>query len=331
MDAFFPKTRRPISNLSTPIKRPPPSVTPPKANKILATPTTPKDARIARPTVPPPVKSKRYHRRIDSEDDDQPSIITDPKDVTKIGARSLDLFQSPRSIRTPTTPQKRRPISVRELFKTAHLHDKEGKDKSSTDLRSSPNELAKPLRTSVIYPLQSPQKDRNDDKLYNEEPSPSAIIPDSNDIISRGSELIVPISPRKITSGPLKGLSTGLLDLIRAKEAASKLMTPEQERTRELLGIAPEVTRIVSTVFTALKRDILPYDKIVEKCYRGLKSNYTTPTIIDCLNMLDKVAPEWVSTVTISKGRFMRINRDKYTLPQLLNTIKQHKEKLRID
>lgn len=133
----------------------------------------------------------------------------------------------------------------------------------------------------------------------------------------------------KVTSGPLKGISTSLLDHIRAKEAAAKATTPEQERTRKLLGIAPEVIRIVLTVFTANKKEVMPYPKVVEKCFKGLKSNYTTETITECLKLMDKIAPEWTTTVTISRGVFIRINRDRFTIPQLLEAIKRYKrEKL---
>lgn len=285
MDSFYPKTRRPIANLSTPLKRPPPSVTPPKANKILATPTTPKDARIVRPKAPPPVRHKGHH------------------DIQK---------------------KIRRPISVRELFDTVHLHDKsEPKDQESTIDLPTPLQLASPLKLPPALELASPKKLPVRTDLS---PARSA----SHDILASpvNSKTIpeTPDSPSKIASGPLKGVSTSLLDLIRAKEAKAKCITPEQERRRELLGIAPEVSRIISTVFTAYKKDILPYDKVVEKCFKGLKSNYTTPTIIECLDLLDKIAPEWVSIVDISRGRFMRVNRDKYTKPQLLEAIKNFKK-----
>lgn len=131
----------------------------------------------------------------------------------------------------------------------------------------------------------------------------------------------------KIASGPLKGVSTSLLDLIRAKEAAAKETSPEEGRRRELLGIAPEIARIIPTVFTANKKEIMLYDKVVDKCFKGLKSNYTSATIVECIELMDKVAPEWLTTVTISRGKFMRINRDKYTLTQLLEAIKKYSTK----
>lgn len=215
MDSYFPKTRRPVISL----KRPAPSITPPKPAKIPATPTTPKDARIVRPKQPPPVKKK-----------------------PPIGDKRL--------------------VLGRELFKSVD-----------------------PLKEEDLQ-----------------------------------------VSPTKITSGPLKGVSTSLLDLIRAKEAAAKATTPEEERKRDLLGIAPEVARIVPTVFTASKREVLPYDRVVDKCFKGLKSNYTSETIVECLELMNKVAPLWISTVQISRGKFMKINRDRYTIPQLLEAIRRYKK-----
>lgn len=131
-------------------------------------------------------------------------------------------------------------------------------------------------------------------------------------------------SDSKITTGPLKGVSTSLLDLIRAKEAAAKETSPEEERRRELLGIAPEIARIVPTVFTANKKEVMLYDKVIEKCFKGLKSNYTSETIIECLELMDKVAPDWLTTVTISRGKFMRINRDKYNPSQVREAIRRY-------
>lgn len=226
MDSYFPKTRRPHTIQPGSLKRPPPSITPPKAAKIPSTPTTPKDARLTRPLQPPPVKSKRQCQQ-----------------------------------------ERRRPTSVKELFKT-------------------------------VRPL-------DDSPITEQTPLPTT---------TKATE--------KIASGPLKGLSTSLLDLIRAKEAAASTITPEQVRRRELLGIAPEIVRIVPTVFTANKREVMLYDKVIDKCFKGLKSNYTSATIMECLDLMDKVAPDWISTVDISRGKFMRINRTKYTIPQLLQAIR---------
>lgn len=133
-------------------------------------------------------------------------------------------------------------------------------------------------------------------------------------------------SAKKINDGPLKGISTSLLEMVRAKEAASKLLTPQQERNRDLIGIAPELARIIPTVFTASKREVMPYDKIIDNCCKSLKMNYTSKTIDDCVSlMVDSITPDWISVVTITRGKFMRLNKDKYSIPQLLEAIKRYK------
>lgn len=278
MDSYFPKTRRPINsaNLSNSLKRPPQSITPPRPAKILATPTTPKNAKIQRPKQPPPVKSKSKH------DEHQ---------------AARDALEARMKLYSPKKDySKQQPVTVRELFKSVHPHD----DKSSS-IASSIQKLTPPTT-----PIKS--------RLF----SSAATSTTSRE----------PPSPFKITQGPLKGVSTSLLDLIRAKEAAAKLITPEQEHKRDLLGIAPEIVRIVPTVFTASKKEILSYDRVVDKCFKGLRSNYTSQTIVDCLNLLDIIAPQWISTVQISRGKFMKINRDKYTIPQLLQAIERYKKSI---
>lgn len=267
MDAYFPKTRRPIG-LNSSLKRPPPSVTPPTAAKIPNTPRTPENARLNRPSKPPPVKKK-------------------------LQARSRTQDEQPQQLQQQTK-QKSKTTSFQELFKSIHPPETRG------DIPTPTKPTTKPLATPLTF----------------ETAQPTTVIRQPK-----------PVSTGKISSGPLKGLSTGLLDLIRAKEAAAKATSPELERKKELLGIAPEIVRIVPTVFTANKKEIMFYDTVIEKCSKGLKSNYTSTTIIECIELMNEVAPEWISTVTISKGKFMRINRDKYTIPRLLDSIRKYKSK----
>lgn len=170
---------------------------------------------------------------------------------------------------------------------------------------SSPNAKKRPITARELFKTVHPIETKNSDKT---------------------TKLFKTKPPDKITSGPLKGIETSLLDLIRKKEADAKNVDPQMERKRELLGIAPEIVRIVPTIFVANKKEVLPYDRVVDKCFRGLKSNYTTPTIIECLQLLDKVAPEWITVVQITRGKFMRFNKDKYTIPQLVEAIKRFKQ-----
>lgn len=177
--------------------------------------------------------------------------------------------------------------------------------------------IKKPLlKQPVFKPLSKPPKCRT--VLFPKKTETKIIESTTNKTVTK--------IDTKIEDGPLKGISTSLLEFVRAKEAKAKETTPEKEREKELLGIVPEIARIVPTIFTASKREIILHDKIVNHCCKSLKMNYTTNTIEECLILMDKITPEWTSTVTISRGKFMRFNRDKYTIPQLLEAIKKFKK-----
>uniref|UniRef100_A0A6G1SEK1 DNA replication factor Cdt1 n=1 Tax=Aceria tosichella TaxID=561515 RepID=A0A6G1SEK1_9ACAR len=369
MDTYYRKTRRPIANLSSSLKKPPPQVhtsphitatTTPDSSKTKQTSNTnstisasakflqnlhEKDG-ISPPS--PPKTPRRRHRAL---------FESPPRPTTPSNARLTRPIQPPpvkRKILPEDLKKKRRPaLTVRELFRSAHPLEEEKKDeeeetsKKDDGLRS-PQKEKSPIKQQAN--ISSPHKQEPDiitTTITSETtvaeslglkklilPATPPATPRKNlDKLERFRQLHKlspkkqheqPESPSKITSGPLKGISTSLLDLIRAKEAKAK-ETPEQLRQRELLGIAPEIARIVPTLFTAHKREVMSYDKIVDKCYKGLRSNYSTVTIMECLDLMNKVAPEWVTIVEISRGKFMRLNKDKYTLPQLLQAIKRYK------
>lgn len=348
MDAYYRKTRRPTAALSNSLKRPPPvaeakepaddagrkdkpksnatnsiftitalKTTPQKLDRVAARetsavssagspaktpsppprprPTTPTNARIARPKLPPPVKRKLV----------------------------------PNEVREARRPSR---VTPRDLFRSIHPLDKnneetkaknkrgEGKDKINDSNNNADNDCAQTATTTATVDIVG----SFGLKRLNLPATPPAT-PIKQQVKRLPPEpQSCPESPSKIAAGPLKGVSTSLLDLIRAKEARAKEITPELERQRELLSIAPEIARIVPTVFTASKKDFLLYDKVVDKCFKGLNAAYTTETIKASLDLMNKVVPEWVSVVDISKGRFMRYNKDKFTLPQILLAIKKY-------
>lgn len=334
MDAYFRKTRRLTGDLSSSHKgssisrklnfdQPAPAVTPKATTTRLTTtttsttttttsttttkpstpknkdgaksrPTTPSDARLPRPIAPPPVKRK----------------LT-PEDIKQ-------------------TRRKRRPTSVRELFKSVHPHEEASPIKAANSELKCPQdtedlglkrlEIPQVLATPPATPIKTPVKSAALRLLGPVVPTTS-----TSSIIKSPTKL-QPESPSKIASGPLRGVSTTLLDLIRAKETAAKKITPEQFRRKELLGIAPELVRIVCTIFTANKKEIMLYNTVVEKCSKGLKNHYTTSTIMECLDLMMKIAPEWVTIVEISRGKFIRWNKSQYSLHQLLKAIQKYSD-----
>lgn len=274
MDTYFRKTRR-IAEPKN-LKRPPSpaKLNSPPATKILATPKTPQDARLERPTKPPPAPIKSRPQLYPTTPTTTTTTTTAAAAATAVVAQAAAASLTPTKLNT-----KRRLVTPRQLFESTKLTQQSDNDKRTNDI------AAAPLATKLIKPL------------------PKTSI---------------------IDSGPLVGVSKSLLELVRAKEAAAKAVDPKETRRRELLGIAPEIVRIVSTVFTASKRQHLAYPTVIDKCFKGLKSNYTTQTIEECLRLLAKITPDWISIIEISRGTFMRINRDRYTIAQILEDLKRH-------
>jgi hypothetical protein len=304
MDTYYRKTRRPIANLSTSLKRPPQKSAPPpppSAAKSRSPTKTPVPSSIAKSQTPTKTPAS------------PPRPIARPLFPTKTPSTPPPSIAKPLSpAKTPSTPP---PSIAKPLSPT----------KTPPPPTTGPDSPPQTPPRRICRPAQPPPIKRKRADLPENRKRPLTVRELFKTVhpLQEDKEETQVQSPSKIASGPLKGISTSLLDLIRAKEAKAK-ESPEQVRQRELLGIAPDIARIVPTVFTAHKRDIMSYDKVVEKCFKALRSNYSTSTIIECLDLMDKVAPEWVTIVQISRGKFMRINKDKYTLPQLMEAIRRY-------
>lgn len=332
MDAYYRKARRPNAALPNSLKRPPPitelpshkttdttpnkpttatqhaaPVTITKSTRSLESPaktpspqpqprpTTPKKSRLARPQQAPPVKRKLM-----------PNDLRQERRPTRTIVR--DLFR-------PEHPLEGDEEEIDNAEKQDKININNNNDEGSSNNNNQTTATTNPPDLAAAFGL----------KKLNLPATPPATPVKQQVKRLPEPQSLCPESPSKIASGPLRGISTSLLDLIRAKEAKAKEISPEQLRQRELLGIAPEIARIVPTVFTANRKEFMLYDTVVEKCFKGLKSNYTTDTIIECLDLMKKVAPEWLSTVVISRGRFLRLNQERYTLPQLLKAIQRFK------
>lgn len=114
-------------------------------------------------------------------------------------------------------------------------------------------------------------------------------------------------SPKKISTGPLKGISCTLLDRIRSKEY--EVNNSEQMRKKELLATLPELSRTIHTFFTSEKKECLPFDKVVNRCVTSSTMSVTATTICESIDLLLEIVPKWISTIKITRGRYMRINR----------------------
>lgn len=292
MDTYFRKTRRLAGDLSGSLKRP-------SISRKLTFDSTASETLV---TTPPKIRAEPKESKkqeVISLIDTPTKTPVKPKDTEEVRPTTptnarLSRPLAPPPVKRKVTPddvkqvRKRRPMSVKELF---HLHDEINHEPNNNNCLG-----IKPLDIPTSTPPQTPHK----------QPQPE--------------------SPSKIESGPLRGVSTSLLDLIRAKEERAKSITPEQIRQRELLGISNELVRIVYTIFTANKKETMLYNTIVDKCCKGLKNNYTTNTITECLDLTLKIAPEWITIVEITRGKFMRLNKTQYSLNQMLKAVQRYKE-----
>lgn len=129
-------------------------------------------------------------------------------------------------------------------------------------------------------------------------------------------------SPTKIQTGPLRGVSSSLLELIRKKQAAKN--TPEVEHKEKLLDAAPRITSAIYHNAPLRAGKILPYEKALENAIKALDSNFTSSFIIEVLELMDKIAPGWLSYVTISRGKYMRMHKDLYSPKAIEKAIKEY-------
>lgn len=262
--------------------------------------------------------------------------------------RLNEILNSPKSTSKLRTPSKKSNVTLNELFKSVRplnlnfdkkqIQERTGTSIIANDVTASSSrdeeiEYSSPFKKINSSPARTPIKSI----AFSLSPKKIALQTDEKRTTSKieDTTLAIPLdlkktttpppSPNKIKSGPLKGLSSSILDLIKAKEQRAKSQTPEYKRKTDLLAIAPEVGRTVPRIFITNKKDILPYDIVIDKCFKGLKSNYTTKTITECVDLISTIVPEWVSVVTITRGNFMRFNKDKYTITQIIDAINKYR------
>lgn len=315
MDIYFPKTRRPMAVNTSSLKRPltkPASSIPKLTKELTSTIPGKQQTEVLQKEVEPilnnqqPCTPNKETQTLSTSN--SPIYVEVTPSSSKLFPTQQNRPVKRRILEPPGAPKKARqkPAVFRQLFEHSKQKDLPKFRLSSPIRDDKANSSSQTTNSPVKSILRSPIKRKEfTSPLKTKTSTPSTA---------------------KIEDGPLKGVSTKLLDFIRAKEAEAKKVTPEIERKRELLGIAQDIARIIPTIFTASKREIISHNKIVEHCCKSLKNNYGTATIEECLILMDTITPEWTTTVTISRGKFIRLNKDKYTIPQLLEAIKRYKQ-----
>jgi chromatin licensing and DNA replication factor 1 len=139
-------------------------------------------------------------------------------------------------------------------------------------------------------------------------------------------------SPVKITSGALKGISTALLDKIKAKEArrASLEMTrpPEVEKKISMIKRLPDFIRMINNYFTGERKATLSLDSVVLKCKESYYQSISCPEVQDFVKLLSELLPDWLFILEVKKGTFVKIDKSK-SIEALIERLKRHAEFLK--
>lgn len=116
-------------------------------------------------------------------------------------------------------------------------------------------------------------------------------------------------------TGVLKGVSQALIDKIRAREAAriKKMITrnPDEERKIEMLTRLPEMINILRNYFITERKAALS----IEEASKKLSDSYHCPISIEDieqhLQLMVESLPEWITIITIRKGSYIKIDKNK--------------------
>ncbi|XP_035679098.1 DNA replication factor Cdt1-like [Branchiostoma floridae] len=121
-------------------------------------------------------------------------------------------------------------------------------------------------------------------------------------------------TPTSVSTPANKGAPLSLLERIRAKEAAKaeKYMTrdADQDRKTAMIGRLPDLARILRTYFVTEKKPAVPIESAVKKMSESYRSVLSSSESEAHLKLLTEMAPGWLSVVKISKGTFLKMDRN---------------------
>lgn len=124
-----------------------------------------------------------------------------------------------------------------------------------------------------------------------------------------------PQAPNKNISLALKGISTSLLEKIRAREAAaaSRVMvrSAADNRQLEVLSRLPEMARILRHTLVAEKRAALQWEVAVARCKESHSGMLAAVEVEEHIEMLLREMPDWITKHKLSSGLFIKVSKTK--------------------
>ena len=131
----------------------------------------------------------------------------------------------------------------------------------------------------------------------------------------------VPESPSKITTGHLKGISTSLLNKIRAKEAqnvARDLMrSPETDRKLGMIKMFPKYMRSLRNLFVGEQKTTMPLETIVKKLRDSYPTFVSAPEVEEHLEYMSYLLPDWLLILKVRTGSFVKMQNISKNLSDL--------------
>ncbi|XP_071548381.1 DNA replication factor Cdt1 [Panulirus ornatus] len=119
--------------------------------------------------------------------------------------------------------------------------------------------------------------------------------------------------PADITAA-LKGVSSSLLEKIRAREAAKSARDMMRSRVEnkelEMLSRLPEISRIIRNIFITEKKAALPWELVAAKVAASYTSMIGGSEVDNHLHLLIKEIPGFCTIHKVRSGTFLKINKN---------------------
>lgn len=143
--------------------------------------------------------------------------------------------------------------------------------------------------------------------MFNLEPG------ESKDISVETKQYTAAVPTPKVDAA-LKGVSSSLLEKIRAREAARASQSAlsrskTQSKELDLLTRLPEVARILRNTFITEKKVALPWETMVNKVSATFSSTIDDRDVDDHLHRIIKETPGWLTVCKVSSGTYLKINK----------------------
>ncbi|KAK7590156.1 hypothetical protein V9T40_001769 [Parthenolecanium corni] len=112
----------------------------------------------------------------------------------------------------------------------------------------------------------------------------------------------------------LKGIPLGVLEKVRAKEAAKHAQdmtrTPAAAKEVIMLSRLPEIARILRVLFVKEKKSILPEELVLRVVGQSYKEKMSPKELLEHFELLSKHQPGWINSCKVENKPYIRLSKD---------------------